>query len=79
MTYRGLLQIVVDRSIQLSNQFIKDFKEIADLTILLPTLEEDIAQKPANTMIDKLTTQNSKLTTVKSGGRQGAASPLAIP
>ena len=29
----------VDRSIQLSNQFIKDFKEIADLTYLIPVFE----------------------------------------
>ena len=31
----------VDRSIQLSNQFIKDFKEIADLTYLIPVFEAE--------------------------------------
>lgn len=37
-TYRAL---IVDRSIQLSNQFIKDFKEIVDLTYLIPVFEAE--------------------------------------
>ena len=40
----------VERSSELSNQIVKDFKEIADLTYLIPIME---AENQANTPLDK--------------------------
>lgn len=44
------LTSLVERSIQLSNQIVKDFKEIADLTYLIPIMEDENA---SNTPLDK--------------------------
>ena len=40
----------VERSSELSNQIVKDFKEIADLTYLIPMME---GEKQSNTPLDK--------------------------
>ena len=40
----------VERSSQLSNQIVKDFKEIADLTYLIPMME---GENQVNTPLDK--------------------------
>ena len=40
----------VERSSQLSNQIVKDFKDIADLTYLIPIMK---GENKANTPLDK--------------------------
>ena len=49
-SYRHLSMLVVERSSELSNQIVKDFKEIADLTYLIPMME---GEKQSNTPLDK--------------------------
>lgn len=50
MTYKGLPFGYVERSSELSNQIVKDFKEIADLTYLIPMME---GKNQENTPLDK--------------------------
>jgi hypothetical protein len=50
LTYKGLPLGYVERSSQLSNQIVKDFKEIADLTYLIPVMESQIDE---NLLLDK--------------------------
>ena len=50
LIYKGLPFGYVERSSELSNQIVKDFKEIADLTYLIPIME---GENQANIPLDK--------------------------